>query len=289
LYCSQDEDEKMMANSHLLIRTIGKCGTHVPIILTRKMKSAVDALVANWKIVGFSDSNPYVFGIPGCDTHLKAWTILNAICRKLKLPGITSSTLQKYLATTAQSLDLTNQQIGWMSRHLGHSIDVHTKYYRKHDRVIELGKITKLLHASQEGSLHKNRGKTIETMEVVEWDLQDYPIDRIELDGSNKNALSAQTSSADEEPQGPRGRTGTKSRKKKSSSTKSCETNLRERKEILQFFAELIKVKKVPGKKQVMHYLKESSSQLEWKAVKNIVHSRVQCLKKATKVEKEGK
>jgi hypothetical protein len=247
------------------------------------MKSAIDALVADRKIVGFLDSNPYVFGIPGRDTHLKAWTILNAICQKLKLPGITSTSLRKYLATTAQSLDLTNQQIGWVSHHMGHSIDVHTKYYRKQDRVIELGKITKLLHASQEGSLHKNRGKTIETMEVAEWDLQDYPIDRIGSDGSNKNALSAQSalSSEDEEPQGPQGRTGTKSRKKKSSSTKSCETNLRERKEILQFFAELIKVKKVPGK--------ESSSQLEWKAVKNIVHSRIQCLKKATKVEKEGK
>jgi hypothetical protein len=250
-------------------------------------------LVADRKIVGFLDSNPYVFGIPGRDTHLKAWTILNAICKKLNLPGITSTSLRKYLATTAQSLDLTNQQIGWVSHHMGHSIDVHTKYYRKQDRVIELGKITKLLHASQEGSLHKNRGKTIETMEVAEWDLHDYPIDRIDSDGSNENAGSASAqsalSSAEEEPQGPRGRTGTKSRKKKSSFTKSCETNLRERKEILQFFAELIKVKKVPGKKQVMHYLKESSSQLEWKAVKNIVPSRIQCLKKVTKVEKEGK
>jgi hypothetical protein len=86
LYCSLDADEKLMANSHLLIRTIGKCGTHVPIILTRKMKSAVDVLVAvaDRKKIGFSDSNPYVFGIPGCDTHLKAWSILNAICKRVK-------------------------------------------------------------------------------------------------------------------------------------------------------------------------------------------------------------
>jgi hypothetical protein len=80
-----------------------------------------------------------------------------------------------------------------------HSIDVHTKYYKKHDRVIELGKITKLLHAPQEGSLHKNRGKTIETMEVAEWDLQDYPIDRIESDCSNENALSAQSALSSED------------------------------------------------------------------------------------------
>jgi hypothetical protein len=222
LYCSLDEDEKMMANSHLLIRTIGKCGTHVPIILTRKMKSAVDVLVADRKKLDFRTQIHTSLEFQGATRNLKAWTILNAICKKLNLPGIASTSLRKYLATTAQSLDLCSQQIGWMSHHLGHSIDVHNKYYQKHDRVIELGKITKLLHASQEGSLHKNRGKTIETMEVAEWDLHDYPIDRIDSDGSNENAGSAQSalSSADEEPQGPSGRTGTKSRKKNSSSKK---------------------------------------------------------------------
>jgi hypothetical protein len=102
------------------------------------MKTAIDALVADRKILGFSDSNPFVFGIPGCDTHLKAWTILNAFCQKFQLPGITYMSLRKYLATTAQSFDLTNQQIGWVSHHIGHSVDVHRKYYRKNDMVIEV-------------------------------------------------------------------------------------------------------------------------------------------------------
>jgi hypothetical protein len=61
--------------------------------------------------------------------------------------------------------------------------------------------------------------------------------------------------------------------------TSSNETTPNERKEILQFFAELIKIKKVPGKKQVMHYMNEKKRKLEWKAVKNIVYSRIQCLK----------
>jgi hypothetical protein len=213
LFSSLTEEEKVLAKCHLLVRTIGKCGTHVPIILTRKMKTAIDALLADREILGFSDSNPFIFGIPGCDTHLKAWTILNAFCQKFQIPGITSTSLRKYLATTAQALDLGGQQIGWISHHMGHSIDVHNKYYRKNDAVIEVGKITKLLHALQEGTLHQNRGKTIETMEVHDWDLQDYPAKDIASDGSNVNALSALSScSEDEEPQG---RTGTKSKKKK--------------------------------------------------------------------------
>jgi hypothetical protein len=78
-----------------------------------------------------SDSNPFIFGIPGCDTHLKAWTILNAFCQKFQTAGITSTSLCKYLATTAQALDLGEQQIGWIAHHMGHSKEVHHKYYRK--------------------------------------------------------------------------------------------------------------------------------------------------------------
>jgi hypothetical protein len=126
LFSSLTEEEKVLAKSHLLVRTIGKCGTHVPIILTRKMKTAVDALVADREILGFSDSNPFIFGIPGRDTHLKAWTILNAFCQKFQTAGITSTSLRKYLATTAQALDLGEQQIGWIAHHMGHSKEVHT-------------------------------------------------------------------------------------------------------------------------------------------------------------------
>jgi hypothetical protein len=91
LYCSLDEDEKNLANSHLLIRTIGKCGTHVLIILTRKMKSAVDALVADRKIVGFSDSNPYVF-----DTRHAPKSLDNYKCH---LPKVKTSRNHFYVSS----------------------------------------------------------------------------------------------------------------------------------------------------------------------------------------------
>ncbi len=63
-------------------------------------------------------------------------------------------------------LDLPDQEISWLARHLGHSEDVHCQYYRKHDRTIELGKVAKLLIASQTGTLHQYKGKTMSNMEV---------------------------------------------------------------------------------------------------------------------------
>ena len=164
IFCSLKEDEQFMARTHILIWVVGKCGTHVPVLLTLQMKQKIDALLDNRIKTFIPDDNPYVFGLPRCQTHLKSWDVLRRFCQEFQTNRITSTGLRKYLATTAQVMDLSDQEVGWLSKHLGHTVQVHRRHYRHHVGTIEVGKITKILHSSQQGTLHHQRGKNFETM-----------------------------------------------------------------------------------------------------------------------------
>merc|ERR1712072_1483609 len=134
--------------------------------MTLRMKSRVDLLIENREKIGLSEKNRYIFGIPGKESHLRPWDILRSFCDKFGTNNLTSTSLRRYLVTSLQALDLSDQEIGWVSRHLGHSEHVHRQYYRTHQGVIEVGKITKLLHACAMGTLHTQTGKNINTMDM---------------------------------------------------------------------------------------------------------------------------
>ena len=102
LYSMLSEEEKLMARGHFLARTIGKAGKHVPIIFTLKMKIKVDLLIKHRQALGIPENNKYVFGKPGCDSNLITWDILRHFCGKYQVGRITSTSLRRYLATTAQ-------------------------------------------------------------------------------------------------------------------------------------------------------------------------------------------
>lgn len=74
-----------------------------------------------------------------------------------------------------QMLDLGDAELGWLTRHLGHSRAIHFNYYRGQESSLELTKIAKLLFAVQDGSINKYKGKTL---------------DSISLDGEPLNVLS---------------------------------------------------------------------------------------------------
>ena len=101
LWCGLDEDQKLLAKGLFLVWTIGKTGTHVPIMLTLKMKMKLDLLIENRDKIGYGN-NPYVFGLPGKQGHLRSWDILRKYCKKINIRGVTSTALRRYLATSAQ-------------------------------------------------------------------------------------------------------------------------------------------------------------------------------------------
>jgi hypothetical protein len=93
---------------------------------------------------------------------------------KLKNPEvITSTSLQKYIATTSQVLPLKEHEIGWLAKHLGYDIRTHREYYRLHDSTIELAKVSKLLLAMDNGKAASLKGKTLDEINIDGMKIED--------------------------------------------------------------------------------------------------------------------
>ena len=118
-----------------MVELRGKRGNKVPIILTKEMREAIDALVETREVVGISEKKPYVFAKP-CNSssgHIRFCETLRKVTSGLSLKhpeSITSTRLRKYIATVSQVLDLDDKELDhdWLARHMGHDISA------KHER-----------------------------------------------------------------------------------------------------------------------------------------------------------
>ena len=103
--------------------------------------------------------------------HLCSWDCVSASVKEvvgsLKSPkSITSTKLQKYIATVSQTTALTEVDMDWLARHLGHDIRVHKEFYCLHESTAELAKVTKLLLAVDAGEIKQMAGKRLMEINV---------------------------------------------------------------------------------------------------------------------------
>ena len=85
----------------------------------------------------------------------------------LKCPQALKSTpLRKYIATVSQVLDLKDNEVEWLARHMGHDVNIHKKYYRLQEHTLELAKVSKLLLAVESGSAANFVGKTLDELQL---------------------------------------------------------------------------------------------------------------------------
>lgn len=80
--------------------------------------------------------------------------------------SITSTKLRKPIATTAQLLNLKDNEMVSLATYMGHDIRVHRQYYRLPDGVAQLTKVSKLLLAMDNGTLAKNKNKNFDNMDI---------------------------------------------------------------------------------------------------------------------------
>ncbi|KAK3724615.1 hypothetical protein QZH41_011044 [Actinostola sp. cb2023] len=73
---------------------------------------------------------------------------------------------RKYIATVSQTAALTEVDVDWLARHLGHDVRVHREFYRLHESTAELAKVSKLLLAVDNGNLESLKGKTLAELNV---------------------------------------------------------------------------------------------------------------------------
>ena len=61
---------------------------------------------------------------------------------------------------------MSHLNLEWLTRHLGHSVNIHKIHYRQQSRAIELGKVAKVFIHMAKGTLADQKGKSFEEMEV---------------------------------------------------------------------------------------------------------------------------
>ena len=148
--------EQGMVHMMTLIKTLGKRGRVVPVLLPAIAKDGIETLLSARQDAGVPAENCVLFA-KASGARLSAWHALKAQCQAagVKNPAlITATKMRKYLATVVQVLNLKENEMDMLASHLGHDLAVHRRYYRLQDCTIELGKIAHLL-LSTEGELSR--------------------------------------------------------------------------------------------------------------------------------------
>ena len=81
---------------------------------------------------------------------------------ELKSPDvITSISLRKYVATVSQLVDMDENEMRWLAKHLGHDLHIHKEFYRMQESTLDMAVVDSLLVAIDEGRAHKFKGKNL--------------------------------------------------------------------------------------------------------------------------------
>ncbi len=147
-----------------MVEITGERKRKVPVIITDDVKKAIVVLNKTRNEGKVANENEYVFAVNNGKSKkpLRGHDVIKNVCSKIKLKDaklITSTNLRKYVATISQLVDMTETEMGWLARHLGHDIHVHKDFYRLPDTTLELAVVGNLLMAVDEGRTHLFKGK----------------------------------------------------------------------------------------------------------------------------------
>lgn len=154
-----------------LVYVRGKRGRKVPILMTADIVNGINALLKTREAVGVHCNNKHIFAAPTRNSikYLRGPDCLHSVVNQLDLENpfaVKSTQLRKYVATVSQIIDLSESELDWLARHMGHDIAVHREYYRLHDSTLELAKVSKLLLAVEEGNASKWQGKKLSEIQL---------------------------------------------------------------------------------------------------------------------------
>lgn len=163
------EVEKKLCRHFTRIVVRGKRGRPVPILLTPKMMSTIELLVAQREACGVLKANEYLFARPTAMTHYRGSDCFRSFAKQCGAAcprTLTSTKLRKHAATLSTVLNMTNTEMDQLANFLGHDIRVHREYYRLPEKTLQLAKVSKLLMALEQGRVAEFSGKTLDEVEI---------------------------------------------------------------------------------------------------------------------------
>jgi hypothetical protein len=129
VYASLSEEEKDYAGRHFLISVKGKRNRINSIILTEKLKEAMDALLEFRHACEVLESNPFFFAVPGFSTYIMHSPVLKKFITQFGVSNMATRKIRKFIATVLQAKPGT-LTVDQLARHLGHEFAVHNEFYR---------------------------------------------------------------------------------------------------------------------------------------------------------------
>ena len=151
-------EEKKLAERLRLGYVVGKGCKKVPIIFPEETVKTIDVLMQHRESFITNRNNPYIFARLYKESllYLRGSDCVREVCEMADLQQgslLTATEMRKYLATTLQLLDMKESELRWATDHLGHTVDVHKKWYRLSNRTVELTKVASILTATECGHL----------------------------------------------------------------------------------------------------------------------------------------
>lgn len=145
------EQELIDAFKRMEIR--GKRGRKVPVLLTKEVENWLETLM-QFRSLHIKTENPFLFATKQTLGHLRGHLTLSKVSKDCgaKNPELLRSTkLRKQVATISQLVNLKGNELDILAKFLGHDLAVHREYYRLPEDHIQVAKVSKLLHAAENG------------------------------------------------------------------------------------------------------------------------------------------
>lgn len=146
-----------LAKNYVRFYIRGKLNRTVPVLLSLDMVNSIDLILKHREAVGVSSKNIYVFGTPNPHnttkyTYFRACKLLREHANEcgaefpLTLRG---TTLRKHVATHCINLYLSEDEIRDVANFMGHSDDIHKRYYRQPIITREIVRMSRVLQKAQ--------------------------------------------------------------------------------------------------------------------------------------------
>ncbi|XP_033729942.1 uncharacterized protein LOC117319213 [Pecten maximus] len=199
--------EKHLLQSQAVLKVRGKRGRPVPVIIPSDAKLPLDFIATKERRneAGINPDNPYLFP-NSAFSYARGYSSLKTVCSECSLAAperITSVTMRKYTATLSQMMNLTNNQLDWVCKHLGHTQGVHKTAYQQMSDVIEKVYISKLMLIQDLNLTNKYQGKDLENVDIRDIvyanEAADEDVDEDIADGARAHVHDDVQISADED------------------------------------------------------------------------------------------
>ncbi|XP_064628861.1 uncharacterized protein LOC135488255 [Lineus longissimus] len=274
------------------IEIVGKRGRTVPVLLTADMHNWMKKVVCceTRSIVGVNQANFYIFAARhGSLGHLRGTDTLSEHSSKCgaKHPELIRSTrLRKQVATLSQILNLKDNELDILANFLGHDVRIHRDFYRLPEDSLQVAKVSKILVASEQGTLASYHGKSLDEMDVdidevisfeeesdAEGEDEVDDIGSADVDVSVTTATGAGTSAkSSASTSGPSTPTEDKSGQKKA---KPVPWTDEQRQAVRHYFTQHIALGKCPSKREVEGCQTEEPclKKRAWRNIKDFVRN----------------